>query len=50
MLDRSLTFLSDTWGRVLSHIVINLWILGPRGPQPGQRPCPAGTPTWVGFQ
>ena len=40
----------DTWGRVPSHILINLRILGPRGPEPGQRPCPAGTPTWVGFQ
>ena len=40
----------DTWGRVPSHIFINLRILGPRGPEPGQRPCPAGTPTWVGFQ
>ena len=39
----------DTWGRVPSHILINLQILGPRRPEPGQRPCPAGTPTWVGF-
>ena len=39
----------DTWGRVPSHILINLRILGPRGWEPGQRPRPAGTPTWVGF-
>ena len=40
----------DTWGRVPSHIFINLRSLGPRGPERGQRPCPAGTPSWVGFQ
>ena len=40
----------DTWGSVPSHILINLQILGPKGREPGQRPCPAGTPTWVGFQ
>ena len=40
----------DTWGRVPPHIFINLWILVPRGRELGQRPCPAGTPTWVGFQ
>ena len=40
----------DTWGRVPSHILINFRILGSRGPEPGQRPCPAGTPTWVVFQ
>ena len=40
----------DTWGRVPPHILINLRILGPRGREPGQRPCPAGTPTPVGFQ
>ena len=28
----------DTWGRVPPHILINLQILGPRGPEPGQRP------------
>ena len=45
-----LLWADDTWVRVPSHILINLRILGPRGPEPGQRPCPAGTPTWVGFQ
>ena len=35
----------DMWGRVPSHILINLRILGPRGREPGQRPCPADTPT-----
>ena len=40
----------DTCGRVPPHILINLRIPGPRGPEPGQRPCPAGTPTWVGLQ
>ena len=40
----------DTWGRVQSQILINLRVLGPRGREPGQRPCPAGSPTWVGFQ
>ena len=40
----------NTWGRVPLHILINLWILGPRGRKPGQRPCPAGTPTCVDFQ
>ena len=40
----------DTWGRVPPHIFINLRILGPRGRESGHRPCPAGTPNWVGFQ
>ena len=40
----------DTSGRVPLHILINLRILGARGREPGQRPCPAGTPTWFGFQ
>ena len=48
--DIPLLWADDTWGRVPSHILINLRILGPRGREPGQRPCPAGTPTWVGFQ
>ena len=54
MFDRSLTFLSfgqmTRGGGFYSHILINLRILGPSGPEPGRRPCPAGTPTWVGFQ
>ena len=45
-----LLWADDTWGRVPSHIFINLRILGPRGTKPGQRTCPAGTTTWVGFQ
>ena len=40
----------DTWGSVPSHVLVNLRILGSRGTEPGQRPCPAGTRTWVGFQ
>ena len=54
MFDGSLTFLS--FGRMIrgggvpSHILINLRTLLPRGREPGHRPCPAGTPTWVGFQ
>ena len=39
-----------TWGWVPSHLLINLRSPGPRGQGPGQRPYPAGTPTWVGFQ
>ena len=54
MFDQSLTFPSFgrmiRGGRVPLHILINLRILGPRGREPGQRPCPAGTPTWVDFQ
>ena len=39
-----------TWGWVPSHLLINLRIPGPTVQGLGQRPCPAGTPTSVGFQ
>ena len=45
-----LLWADDTSGWVALHLLINLRILGPRGQGQGQRPCPAGTPTWVGFQ
>ena len=40
-----LLWADDAWGWVPSHLPIHLWILGSKGHGPGQRPCPAGTPT-----
>ena len=45
-----LLWLDDMSGWVPQHLLINLRIPRPRGQGPGQRPCPAGAPTWVGFQ
>ena len=45
-----LSCVDDTWGWVPLHLLINLWILVRRAQGPGQRPCPAGTPSWVRFQ
>ena len=42
--DIPLLWADDTCGRVPLHILINVRILGPRGPEPGQRPCPARYP------
>ena len=45
-----LPWADDTSGWVPSHFLISLLIPGPRGQRPDQRPCPAGTPSWVHFQ
>ena len=45
-----LSWADDTWGSVPLPLLINLQILGPRGQAPGQRPCAAGTCTWVALK